>query len=110
MLKALAEAIAQTLRRAGSTPDRAGSIRVVRGPVTIEVTATNHDRYDLKYAIGSIEDAVRTISGWAGPKRCEDCDKPVALLFDDAYLETSDGDGVICCRCWRHHEDKNDDD
>jgi hypothetical protein len=71
MLNALAEAIEQTLRRAGSTPDRTGSAKVVQGPVTIEVTATNHDRYDLKYAISNIEDAARTISGWAEPKRCE---------------------------------------
>jgi hypothetical protein len=111
MLNALAEAIERSLRRAGSTPDRTGSAKVIQGPVTIEVTATNYDRYDLKYSISNIEDAVRTVSGWAEPKRCDDCDKPVALLFDDAYLETPDGDGVVCCRCWRRREgdaDKDD--
>jgi hypothetical protein len=29
------------------------------------------------------------------------CDQLIALLFDDAYLESPDSDGVVCCRCWR---------
>jgi hypothetical protein len=60
------------------------------------VEATNYDRDRLRYVIRSIEDAVDTVSGWAEPKRCVECEQPVALLFDDAYLESSEGDGVIC--------------
>ena len=55
--------------------------------------------------IDSIDDAVRTVSGWAEPKRCVECTELVALLFDDAYLETRNGKGVICCECYRRIED-----
>jgi len=109
MLNALAEAIAQALRAARSRPDRTGNGSVTHGLVTIEVAATDEPD-GLSYAISSIEDAVRTISGWAETKRCEDCDEPVAMLFDDAYLETPEGDGVVCCRCWRRREDDYDED
>ena len=105
MLNALAEAIAQALRAARLRPDRPGTGSVTHGLVTIEVAASDYDQTDgLSYVISSIEDAVRTISGWAETKRCEDCEEPVAMLFDDSYLETLDGDGVICCRCWRRRE------
>jgi hypothetical protein len=29
----------------------------------------------------------------------------VALLFDDAFLETRGGDGAICCQYYRRIED-----
>jgi hypothetical protein len=105
MLDALAKAIEQALQAARATPDRTGIGSATRGPVTIEVEATNYDENRLRYVIDGIEDAVNTVSGWAAPKRCVDCDQPVALLFDDAYLETLDGDGVICCECYRRNEE-----
>jgi hypothetical protein len=45
MLNALAEAIEQALREARSKPDRRGTGSIRRGSVTIEVEATNYDRY-----------------------------------------------------------------
>jgi hypothetical protein len=107
MLNALAEAITLALRAARLRPDRTGTGSVTHGHVTIEVAATDEPD-GLTYAISSIEDAVRTISGWAETKRCQDCDVPIAMLFDDAYLETPDGDGVVCCRCWRRREDDDE--
>jgi hypothetical protein len=105
MLDALAQAIERALRAARENPDRTGIGSATRGPVTIDVKATNHDQSDLRYVIASIDDAVNTVSGWAEPKRCVDCQEPVALLFDDAYLETIDGQGVICCECYRRSEE-----
>lgn len=105
MLEALAQAIELALRAARTTPDRTGTGSVSRGALTIEVDATNYDQNRLRYVIDSIDDAVNTVSGWAEPKRCDKCTEPVALLFDDAYLETRNGEGVICCRCYRRAED-----
>ena len=68
MLNAPAEAIEQALRAARLRPDRTGTGSVTHGLVTIEVAASDYDEADgLSYAISSIEDAVRTISGWAKP-------------------------------------------
>ena len=105
MLDALAKAIDRALQAARATPDRKGTGSATRGPITIEVEVTNYDQDRLRYVIDSIDDAVNTVSGWAESKRCVDCDQPVALLFDDAYLETPDGEGVICCECWRRSEE-----
>ena len=105
ILEALAQAIELALRAARTTPDRKGAGSVGHGSLTIEVEATNYDQDDLRYVITSIDDAVRTIAGWAEAKRCDECEQPVALLFDDAYLETRNGDGVICCECYRRIED-----
>ncbi len=105
MLDALAKAIERALQTARATPDRKGIGTATHGPVTIEVEATNYDQDRLRYVIDSIDDAVSTVAGWAEPKRCVECDQPVALLFDDAYLESSEGDGVICCECYRRDED-----
>ena len=104
MLVALAQAIDLALNAARATPYRAGAASLVRDSFTIEVEATS-DRDDLRYVITSVDDAARTITGWAEKKRCEECQQLVALLFDDAYLETLDGDGVICCECYRRIED-----
>jgi hypothetical protein len=104
MLEALAQAIELALRVARATPGRKGAGSVARGPLTIEVDSTN-DHDDLRYVITSIDDAVGTIAGWAEAKRCDECEHPVALLFDDAFLETRGGEGVICCECYRRTED-----
>ena len=105
MLEALARAIELALRAARTTPDRTGAGSVSRGPLTIEVEAIDSEPNRLRYVITSIDDAVSTIAGWAEAKRCIECEQPVALLFDDAYLESSEGDGVICCECYRRIED-----
>jgi sulfite reductase beta subunit-like hemoprotein len=105
MLEALAQTIDLALRAARTTSDRTGTGSVAHGSLTIEVEATNSEPDDLKYVITSIDDAIRTIAGWAEAKRCDECEEPVALLFDDAYLETRNGEGVICCECYRRIED-----
>jgi hypothetical protein len=105
MLDALAKAIDRALQAARATPGREGIGSATRGPITIEVEATNHDQGRLRYVIDSIDDAVNTVSGWAEAKQCDECEEPVALLFDDAYLETQNGQGVICCECYRRIED-----
>jgi hypothetical protein len=69
------------------------------------VAATNYDPDDLRNVITSMDDVVSTIAGWAEAKRCDECEEPVALLFDDAYLETRSGEGVICCECYHRIED-----
>jgi formylmethanofuran dehydrogenase subunit E len=108
MLEALAQAIELALRAARATPDRKGAGSIARGAFTIEVEATNYDHDDLRYVITSIDDAVSTVAGWAETKRCDECEEPVALLFDDAFLETRGGDGVICCECYRRTEDSEE--
>jgi hypothetical protein len=108
MLEALSQAIQLALRAARTTLDRTGAGSISHGALTIEVEATNHDPDHLKYVIASIEDAVSTVVGWAEAKRCTECEQPVALLFDDAYLESSEGDGVICCECYRRIEDSEE--
>jgi hypothetical protein len=105
MLDALAKAIEQALQAARTNPERRGIGSITRSGVTIEVEATNYYQDRLRYVIESLDDAVNTVAGWAEPKRCAECDQPVALLFDDAYLETLDGEGVICCECWRRSEE-----
>jgi len=105
MLEALAQAIELALRAARSTPQRRGAGSIAQGSVAIEVEATNYDHDDLRYVITSVDDAVSTIAGWAEAKRCDECEDLVALLFDDAYLETRKGEGVICCQCYRRIED-----
>ena len=104
MLEALAQAIELALGAARTTPDRAGVGSVSRGPLTIEVEAIDSEPNRLRYVIASIDDSVSTVAGWAEAKRCVECKQPVALLFDDAYLESSEGDGVICCECYRRTE------
>ena len=104
MLDALAKAIELALQAARAAPDRRGIGSITRGAVSIEVEATNSYQDRLRHVIDSIDDAVKTVSGWAEPKRCVECEQPVALLFDDAYLESSEGDGVICCECDRQTE------
>jgi hypothetical protein len=104
MLAALAQAIDLALTAARATPYRVGAASVVQDSFTIEVESTS-DRDSLRYVITSIDDAARTIVGWAEQKRCDECEQLVALLFDDAYLETRDGNGVICCECYRRIED-----
>jgi hypothetical protein len=105
MLEALSQAIELALRAARTTPNRTGAGSISRGALFIEVEATNFEQDRLRYVIDSIDDAVNTVSGWAEPKRCIECEQPVALLFDDAYLETQNGEGVICCECYRRIED-----
>jgi hypothetical protein len=105
MLESLAQAIELALRAARTTPDRTGTASVSRGALTIEVEAMNSQPNYLRYLIASIEDAVSTVTGWAEAKRCIECEQPVALLFDDAYLESSEGDCVICCECYRRDEE-----
>lgn len=108
MLAALAEAIERALRAARSSPNRTGTGTISRDAAIIEVKATNYDPDALAYVISDLDDAVRTVAGWAEPKLCEDCEAPVALLFDDAYLETSEAGGVVCCRCYRRREGDED--
>jgi hypothetical protein len=103
MLEALAQAIELAVGAARTTPDRKGAGSVARGTLTIEVDATNYDHDDLRYVITSNDDAVSTIAGWAEAKHCDECEQPVALLFDDAYLETRNCEGVICCECYRRN-------
>jgi hypothetical protein len=104
MREALAKAIARALQAARATPDQTGTGKATYGALEIEVEATPGPDH-LKYVITSIDDAVSTAAGWAEPKRCTECKQPVALLFDDAYLETRNGKGVICCECYRRTED-----
>ena len=104
MLDALAKAIEGALQAARSTPYRTGKGNALRGLFEIEVEA-NSGPDNLKYVVSSIDDASSTIEGWAEMKRCCECDTLVAFVFDEAYLETIDGDGVICCECYRRNED-----
>lgn len=104
MLEALARAIELALQSARKAPYRRGAGSVTRGATTIEVGAiAAHD--ELKYMISSLDDAAATLDGWAEKKRCDECNKLVAMFFNDAYLETDDGDGVICCECYNRTED-----
>ena len=105
MLAALAQAIELALRAARAKPSRRGAGTAAHGSIAIEVEATNYDHDNLRYVITSLDDAASTIAGWAEAKRCDECEELVALLFDDAYLETRNGEGVICCECYRRIED-----
>ncbi len=107
MLEALAQAINLALKEARATPYRTGSGSVATDDLTIEVEALAGGE-KLRYMPTDIDEAAEVITGWAEKKRCDECQELVALLFDDAYLETRDGEGVICCECYRRIEDGED--
>ncbi len=104
MLAALAQAIDLAVQASRATPYGTGAGTIGHGSLTIEVNVTT-DTDDLRYLTSSSDDAVRATAGWAAQTRCDECEELVALLFDDAYLETRDGKGVICCECYRRIED-----
>ncbi|MDO8431977.1 MAG: hypothetical protein Q7S58_06145 [Candidatus Binatus sp.] len=103
MLEALARAINSALKEARATPYRMGLGSVATDDLTIEIEAIPGED-NLRYIPTSIDEAAEVTSGWAEKKRCDECQELVALLLDDAYLETGDG-GVICCECYRRIED-----
>jgi hypothetical protein len=105
MLAALAQAIELALQAARATPSRRGAGAAAYESIAIEVEAMTYDQNDLRYVITSLDDAASIIAGWAEAKRCDECEELIALLFDDAYLETRNGEGVICCDCYRRIED-----
>jgi hypothetical protein len=107
MLEALAQAIDRALQAARETPDKTGSGRAARGAFEIEIEA-NSSPDNLKYLITCIDDAISAVAGWAEAKRCDECEQPVALLFDDAFLGTRGSEGVICCECYRRTGDSEE--
>jgi hypothetical protein len=94
----LAELIAKTIESTAEQP----SARIVKaariGGRIVEVHLKPEAR-TVRNAIESREDAVQLLDGWAENKSCVRCAKPVALLFEEEYIQSSLEDAPVCARC-----------
>jgi hypothetical protein len=61
----------------------------------------------LRVLIDSRDDAAELLEGWAENSRCVKCSTPVALLFEDNYLESASDDGPVCANCMGEILDKD---
>ncbi|SRR6266849_2138104 len=99
-LRGLAAAINRALRRASdATPDPT-RVRATTRSIAIEVEVSGSSK-GLALLIGSRDDWQLLAEGWAESRRCKNCDTLVALLFEEHYIQSHTGDGVICCECER---------
>ncbi len=58
------------------------------------------DERTVRNVVESRQDAAELLEGWAENKRCVSCGTPVALLFEEGYLESHSADGPICTHCF----------
>jgi len=97
-LSQLAELIAKTIESTTERPsDRIVKTARIGGRV-VEVHFKPEAR-TVRNAIESREDAVQLLDGWAENKSCVSCARPVALLFEEEYIQSSLEDAPVCSRC-----------
>jgi hypothetical protein len=65
----------------------------------VEVRLRPEER-SVRNIIENRQDAVELLEGWAENKKCVSCGTPVALLFEEEYLESPSADGPICTQCF----------
>jgi hypothetical protein len=58
------------------------------------------DERTVRNVIESRNDAAELLEGWAENKKCVSCGTPIALLFEEEYLESPSADGPICTQCF----------
>jgi len=71
-------------------------VRAIENDIAVEVRVLSNG-LPLRPAIDECDDFAELAHGWAERKRCRVCQKLVALLFDDAYLESTVADGEVAC-------------
>jgi hypothetical protein len=105
-LRHLAQTINAALRGLDRGADDQKVVRATKNDIAVEVRVLG-DGLPLRPAIDECDDFAQLAQGWAERKRCRLCQKLVALLFDDAYLESAVADGeVACVDCWATANDE----
>ena len=66
--------------------------------LSIQVTVRSSGR-SLRVLIDGRDEAAELLEGWAENSRCVQCSTPVALLFEENYLESLTDDGPVCANC-----------
>ena len=102
-LRFLAATIDDALKRSQNTshePVARGNL----GLLEIEVTVRNPDT-PLAVRPSSRDEAATLLEGWAENVKCAKCEIPVALLFEEEYLESSAGRGALCADCMQEELD-----
>ena len=95
-LRHLAQTINAALKGAARGTHRRRVMRATKNATAVEVRVLD-DSLPLRPAIDECDDFAELARGWAGRKRCRLCEKLVALLFDDAYIESTVADGAVVC-------------
>ena len=95
-LRHLAETINVALARPDVGADTPRKVRATKNGIAVEVRVLG-DGLPLRPAIDECDDFAELARGWAERKRCRLCEKLVALLFDDAYIESTVADGAVVC-------------
>ena len=99
-LRGLATAINRALRSSSDARPDQTSARATTRSIAIEMRVSRSSK-GLALLIGNRDDWQLLAEGWAESKRCRNCDTLVALLFEEHYIQSPTGDGVICCECER---------
>ena len=102
-LRCLMEALQDALKR---TP-KGSQVIIARGNLgllEIEVSVRSGNT-PLAVRPGSRAEAASLLEGWAENVKCANCEIPVALLFEEEYLESSSGRGALCADCMREELD-----
>jgi hypothetical protein len=95
----LAQLISDTVAKGdGSSSDPIAVAGRIGGRM-IEVRLRQEER-TVRNVINSRQDAAELLEGWAENKKCVSCGTPVALLFEQEYLESPSADGPICAQCF----------
>jgi|SRR5579872_1383248 len=102
-LRCLMETIQDALKRSQKASEEVVA-RGSLGPLEIEVTVRN-PKAPLVVRPGSRDEAATLLEGWAENVTCANCEIPVALLFEEEYLESSSGKGALCADCMREELD-----
>jgi hypothetical protein len=102
-LRCLMETIDAALRRTEQDSQPAVAERKV-GQLDIEVRVSDA-AVVLSVRPSSREEAAIMLEGWAENVKCANCEIPVALLFEEEYLESSTGRGAVCASCMEEELD-----
>ena len=97
----------ETLQDALKRTQKGSQVKIAHGnlgPLEVEVTVRNRNT-PLAVRPGSRDQAASLLEGWAENVKCANCEIPVALLFEEEYLESSSGRGALCADCMRKELD-----
>jgi hypothetical protein len=103
-LRHLVETINQALQSDQRGEEKA-TAQATLGPLNIEVRVLEAAGV-LAVRPGTRDEAAMLLEGWAENVRCANCEIPVALLFEEEYLESSTGRGAVCARCMEEELDE----
>jgi hypothetical protein len=98
-LRALADAIERALQDAPGATSRFGPRRASTRSFPVDVRVSGRSE-GLRLLIDDRADWDTLAEGWAEAKHCTNCDKLVALLFEEEYIESHSDSGVLCSHCY----------